>query len=90
MKWLPAVTGAIKFELATLSNIDRNENVLRLIGGITKSDNKFCMVTELCEFGCLEKYLRTKARHELFLDEIVPIADSNGVNGNDYAYKVSR
>uniref|UniRef100_A0A914WN68 Protein kinase domain-containing protein n=1 Tax=Plectus sambesii TaxID=2011161 RepID=A0A914WN68_9BILA len=48
-----------------------HENVLRLLGAVTKSRNEFCILTEFCEFGSLDSFLERKYDGGEFVDEII-------------------
>lgn len=47
-----------------------HENILKMIGYITTSSEHFCLLTEYCELGSLDKFLRKKIESNKFEDEI--------------------
>ena len=53
-------------------------NVLKLIGAITTIRADFCILTEYCEWGSMDQFLRRKIKNGEFLDEI--IKEENGTS----------
>lgn len=65
-----------------------HENVLKLVGAITSSSEHFCILTEYCEWGSLNKFLQNTIENKRFEDEIVlEESDNNGQSVNQM-YKV--
>jgi serine/threonine protein kinase len=68
-------------ELSIMAYIQRQKegqhpNLIRLIGTTTTNDtNQFCLMTEYCEYGSLDLYLKEKYKNKLFVNEI-PISDN--------------
>jgi serine/threonine protein kinase len=58
-------------ELKIMYYIGHHDNVLQLIGALTKCKDNFCIITEYCEFGSLDIFLKTKIEKGLYCDEIV-------------------
>ncbi len=48
-----------------------HENVLRLVGAITTSRADFCVLTEYCEWGSLDQFLKKKFNNGDFENEII-------------------
>jgi len=66
----------LRIELNILSYIQRQNgaphpNLIRLIGAITIVDGEFMLITEYCEYGSLDCYLRKKYYDEKYDNEIV-------------------
>ncbi len=63
----------MRIELNILSYIERREddgqhpNLIRLIGATTMNENEFFLMTEYCEYGCIDRYLQQTR----FVNEIV-------------------
>ncbi len=53
-----------------------------MIGATTTKENEFYLMTEYCEYGALDGYLKEKYKNKQFVNELVPIGD-----GNDAAEK---
>jgi hypothetical protein len=48
-----------------------HENVLKLVGAITTIRADFCVLTEYCEWGSVEQFLRDKFHNDDFENEII-------------------
>uniref|UniRef100_A0A914WNL6 Protein kinase domain-containing protein n=1 Tax=Plectus sambesii TaxID=2011161 RepID=A0A914WNL6_9BILA len=62
---------SLQCETKIMSSIGTHPNVLRLIGAVTKNRDDFCIITEYCEYGSLEKFLTDKEKQEKFINEYV-------------------
>uniref|UniRef100_A0A914WKZ1 Protein kinase domain-containing protein n=1 Tax=Plectus sambesii TaxID=2011161 RepID=A0A914WKZ1_9BILA len=62
---------SLQCETRIMSSIGTHPNVLRLIGAVTKNRDDFCIITEYCEYGSLEKFLTDKEKQEKFINEYV-------------------
>jgi serine/threonine protein kinase len=48
-----------------------HDNLLKLIGAITKSRTDFCILIEYCELGSVDRFLQEKFKNSEFIDEII-------------------
>ena len=71
---------AIRAEIDNLAYLGEHENILKLIGAITNNIRQFCIVTEYCELGSLDKYLNEKKRTNRFMNEIVSTQYANDLS----------
>ena len=67
---------AMRVELNILAYIQRldgrqHPNLIRLIGATTTVENEFYLMTEYCEYGSLDTYLKEKYKNKQFVNEIV-------------------
>uniref|UniRef100_A0A914WGS6 Protein kinase domain-containing protein n=1 Tax=Plectus sambesii TaxID=2011161 RepID=A0A914WGS6_9BILA len=67
---------AIKDELSIFAHLQSSstgghENVLKLLGAITTIKTDFCLLTEYCECGSMDRFLQTKWKNGAFEDELV-------------------
>jgi serine/threonine protein kinase len=62
---------SIRKEIEVLTYVGKHEYVLQLIGAVTNNPENIRMVTEFCEFGSLQDFLKDKKLRGLFMDEIV-------------------
>uniref|UniRef100_A0A914VLT6 Protein kinase domain-containing protein n=1 Tax=Plectus sambesii TaxID=2011161 RepID=A0A914VLT6_9BILA len=67
---------ALKDELSIFAHLQSSstgghENVLKLLGAITTIRSNFCLLTEYCECGSMDRFLQTKWKNGAFEDELV-------------------
>jgi serine/threonine protein kinase len=80
---------SLRKEIETLAHMGEHPYVLRLIGAVTTRDiADFCIVTEYCEFGSLDKFLVQKSSRNQFENEIIPNNDPLAENSRT-TYRVS-
>lgn len=65
-----------------------HENVLRLVGAATRNIEHFCILTEYCEWGSLDNFLRNKFGSEKYVNEVVSENIDNNEQSARQAYKV--
>lgn len=65
-----------------------HENILRLVGAVTKNKEHFCILTEYCEWGSLDNFLRRKIENEKYVDELIPEYSDNSMESTRQIYKV--
>ncbi len=65
----------LKDELKIMTHLQAvsggHENVLKLVGAITTSRTDFCILTEYCEWGSMDHFLRKKFNNGEFENEII-------------------
>jgi serine/threonine protein kinase len=61
---------SLREELTVMTQIGEHSNVLKLLGAATNSEENFCIVTEYCQLGSLDEFLREKNEQDLFVSEI--------------------
>uniref|UniRef100_A0A914VMR0 Protein kinase domain-containing protein n=1 Tax=Plectus sambesii TaxID=2011161 RepID=A0A914VMR0_9BILA len=71
------------FEHLQSSSVGGHENVLKLLGAMTTIRTEFCLLTEYCECGSMDRFLQAKWKNGHFVDELVIEA-----NGNEQVWKV--
>uniref|UniRef100_A0A914VH99 Protein kinase domain-containing protein n=1 Tax=Plectus sambesii TaxID=2011161 RepID=A0A914VH99_9BILA len=81
---------ALKDELSIFAHLQSSsagghENVLKLLGAITTIKTDFCLLTEYCEYGSMDRFLQTKWENRDFKDELV----FDG-NENKQVWKIQR
>lgn len=76
--------------LAYLQEIlpDGHENVLKLIGANTSSIDHFCILTDYCEWGSLDNFLRNKTDNDQYVNEIVSGDSDSKENSARHTYRV--
>ena len=82
---------SLRKEIEVMAHVGAHPYVLRLLGAITTKDlADFCVVTEYCEFGSLDEFLKQKSSRKLFIDEIVAnTCESAAENSRSTQYIVS-
>uniref|UniRef100_A0A914V9R7 Protein kinase domain-containing protein n=1 Tax=Plectus sambesii TaxID=2011161 RepID=A0A914V9R7_9BILA len=68
---------AIQDEITLLADIGEHEYILQLIGAVTTDAANICMITEFCEFGSLDNFLKKKKETKQFISEIISTAYDN-------------
>uniref|UniRef100_A0A914VZJ9 Protein kinase domain-containing protein n=1 Tax=Plectus sambesii TaxID=2011161 RepID=A0A914VZJ9_9BILA len=81
---------ALRDELSIFAHLQSSstgghENVLKLLGAITTIKTDFCLLTEYCERGSLDRFLQAKWKNGAFEDELV-FED----NENEQVWKIQR
>jgi serine/threonine protein kinase len=61
---------AIRNELKILMTIGEHPNVIKLCGAVTTNKSNFCVLTEYCENGSLDRFLKLKFKNGLFIDQV--------------------
>ena len=79
---------ALRDELSIFAHLQSSstaghENVLKLLGAITTFKTDFCLLTEYCECGSLDRFLQAKWKNGDFEDELV-----FEENGDEQMWKV--
>uniref|UniRef100_A0A914W6T2 Protein kinase domain-containing protein n=1 Tax=Plectus sambesii TaxID=2011161 RepID=A0A914W6T2_9BILA len=79
---------SLQCEQNIMSSIGSHPNILKLIGAVTKRPEDFCVVTEYCEYGSLDKFLQGRKDEEKFVnDYIVQSADGYQLNSLEFRWK---
>uniref|UniRef100_A0A914W1K8 Protein kinase domain-containing protein n=1 Tax=Plectus sambesii TaxID=2011161 RepID=A0A914W1K8_9BILA len=81
---------ALKDELSIFAHLQSSstgghENVLKLLGAITTIRTDFCLLTEYCECGSMDRFLQEKWKNGDFEDELV-----FDTNVNKKVWKIQR
>uniref|UniRef100_A0A914WE36 Protein kinase domain-containing protein n=1 Tax=Plectus sambesii TaxID=2011161 RepID=A0A914WE36_9BILA len=81
---------ALKDELSIFAHLQSSstgghENVLKLLGAITTIKTDFCLLTEYCECGSMDRFLQAKWKNKAFENELV-----FEENGNEQVWKIQR
>jgi hypothetical protein len=63
-------------------------NVLRLVGAITTSKEDFCILTEYCEWGSLDHFLRNKYNSDDFENELLFEKNQNDTADSEEIWRV--
>ncbi len=66
---------SIRDEIKIMTAVGGHPNVLQLLGACTVLEVNFCLITEYCENGSLDSFLRSKFDNEKFIDEIVVLEE---------------
>lgn len=64
-------TDAMRKEMSIMAYVGEHEYILRLVGIITRQVENFCIVTEFCEHGSLENFLKEKRSKNHYMNEIL-------------------
>uniref|UniRef100_A0A914W6V5 Protein kinase domain-containing protein n=1 Tax=Plectus sambesii TaxID=2011161 RepID=A0A914W6V5_9BILA len=81
---------ALRVELSIFAHLQSSsagghENVLKLMGAITILKTDFCLLTEYCECGSMDRFLQAKWKNGDFEDELI-----FEENGNKEVWKIQR
>uniref|UniRef100_A0A914WLY5 Protein kinase domain-containing protein n=1 Tax=Plectus sambesii TaxID=2011161 RepID=A0A914WLY5_9BILA len=73
---------ALRDELSIFAHLQSSstgghENVLKLLGAITTIKTDFCLLTEYCECGSMDRFLQEKWKNGDFEDELVVEGSEN-------------
>lgn len=83
---------SLRDELRTVARIATHSNILKLYGAVTTSKDDFLIVTEYCENGSLDGFLREKFDTGCFVDEMTKSVDTDNYQkpGSRRGWKVLR
>uniref|UniRef100_A0A914X1Z4 Protein kinase domain-containing protein n=1 Tax=Plectus sambesii TaxID=2011161 RepID=A0A914X1Z4_9BILA len=75
---------ALRDELSIFAHLQSStagghENVLKLLGATTTIRTDFCLMTEYCECGSMDRFLQAKWKNGHFEDELVFEANENKI-----------
>uniref|UniRef100_A0A914W8J5 Protein kinase domain-containing protein n=1 Tax=Plectus sambesii TaxID=2011161 RepID=A0A914W8J5_9BILA len=68
---------SLRDELRTMTKIGAHLNIIKLFGAITTSKDDFLIVTEYCENGSLDSFLRKKCDKGFFVNELTESIDAD-------------
>lgn len=61
----------LQIERGIMAKVGSHQNVLQLIGAVTRNPEDFCVITEYCAYGSLDRFLQDREAQEKFCDEVV-------------------